>query len=314
MLHRGCASARRLLRENDLSRCADSNHTREGSMSCLLRTFGAVLAVSSAASAGTVEVQVCVARSKKELGNSDGTPWANCRQRLPVRQDFTKDFVVSSDDILIVRFRDKGAWLSVHDANLLHVQLFARGVERAQFAPKPEEQQAGEYHATLEDLDDEAHKELVTVQVAHGDSTNPTITTRYFRHDHKGQLYGRGGFWLPVGLFSSNLRSGDEGIPFAAMPVGIGWGARYHWSRNIFAGVSVIASWLVSPELDAGGKRTGSYAASGLTLGGVIDAGGYLLVGGAYGFDFRSGHENPGALLVVGPAPKLLEFVTSLGE
>jgi hypothetical protein len=139
----------------------------------------------------------------------------------------------------------------------------------------------------------------------------------HFLHQKKVSAYGFGekqtAIWVPVGLFSTNFQRTGDGIPLAAMPVGLAIGGKVSVANGFYFGFSTLASWLVHPQVDndpnAPESSDGRFNLAALTIGGLIDIGDYAYVGYAYGFDFTRDGRDPGSMLVVGVAPGLLKLM-----
>src|SRR5205807_20884 len=85
---------------------------------------------------------------------------------------------------------------------------------------------------------------IVTVRVSHANIEDE----RYFLFSHRFSGYGIAGketyFWVPIGLFSTNFHPSSTGLPIAAMPVNIAFGARYH-EDTWYLGGSLALGWLL---------------------------------------------------------------------
>lgn len=152
---------------------------------------------------------------------------------------------------------------------------------------------------------DASHNDVVEVDVAAGGAAVP----RYGRFTRRWSLASTAaGFWIPVGLFGTNFQSNDDGITLAALPVGLAWGFQLNLPKGEHIGLSFYGSWSIAPQ-KTDGKANGNYTLASLSPGAFLDFDGYAYAGYGYALDLRSGHSNPGHMMVVGIGPKLLQLL-----
>lgn len=191
--------------------------------------------------------------------------------------------------------------------------------------PKPEERNMTDFNIFLEENFDPAtdgvrHNDPISVIVEFTNATyaadkinNPSYTGRYFISNwNLYQAFGAetAGFWMPSVLFSSNLRSTEDGVPFASLPIGLAWGAKYTSQKGRYVGFSVMANWLIytQPENSTIDTST-SFNLGGLTYGLAVDINDVITLGYAYGNNFRKGYSDPGHMFVLGFGSKALNFL-----
>lgn len=118
------------------------------------------------------------------------------------------------------------------------------------------------------------------------------------------------GFWIPLLQFSSNLQSTAEGIPFASLPIGLGWGVKKIGRRGGYIGVTLMGNWLFYNQPDnIPNADVNSFTVSALTYGGMIDINNVITIGGVYGNDLRKDQADPGFMFVLGFGPRLMIFL-----
>lgn len=124
------------------------------------------------------------------------------------------------------------------------------------------------------------------------------------------------GFWVPTLQFSSNLKSDNNGIPFAALPIGAAWGFKRMGSGGGYVGFSVMVNWMIySPSSNTStansvpDSNTSTFTVSSFTTGAIIDINNVFTIGYAYGKTFKNGQTDPGSMFVLGFGPKLIDFM-----
>ncbi len=235
--------------------------------------------------------------------------------------------VVTVGDSLLVRFFDNtGKVLSGPNVKVAAVRFSSEGETHvldsgsdavaafndsasATFlaAPFPEEWESSVYN-----------RQLVKIEILFGDQKKKVLYARYKRNVH---LYTTSGFWVPVGLFGSNLQKTSAGLIFSAQPVNLGWGVKWHiGDGKFYLGASAIAGWSItnvdkpeesSSETDPSGESNTNNSQDSFTLesgalGLLLDVNSWFYVGASNLFDFRSGHDNPGIVYTIGPGTALL--------
>jgi hypothetical protein len=138
----------------------------------------------------------------------------------------------------------------------------------------------------------------------------------YFRIHQTWTPYGGAGFWLPVGLFSTNFKgTSGGGIPLAPAPIGLAWGQKRYVGDTAdgYVGISAFANWTLTPAQDAKGQATGGYGVQALTFGALFDFANYVYAGPGFVKDWQTGSNDSGFVVVVGVGPKLLNVFKLLG-
>jgi hypothetical protein len=143
--------------------------------------------------------------------------------------------------------------------------------------------------------------------------TEATTYNFYAVYTRRVTLAGKAyGFWFPIGMFATDFKSSADGIGLAVLPIGLAWGAQYHFSGTDYLGLSIFGSWSIIPQkADSGANMSmdNSYTLRSATGGALADLDGYVYVGAGYSADFRTGFSNPGLLMAVGVGPRLLEIL-----
>jgi hypothetical protein len=179
----------------------------------------------------------------------------------------------------------------------------------------------------LEELDENGnnkyvfnHNDRVRIELEFNQNDMNIITIPPFNGTFKnttspysGLNSNTGGFWIPVFLFSSNLKSGENGIPFAAMPIGVAWGWKKFNSKGKYKGVSVMGNWLIYSEGEENEDFTTStnFSVSNISIGTIIDLNDVIYLGYAYGFDFRTNISDPGHMFVLGFGSGAIRYLKS---
>ena len=121
------------------------------------------------------------------------------------------------------------------------------------------------------------------------------------------------GFWIPVGLLVSNFKTTQDGIPLGTFPVGIAVGGRLYIRDSLYVGPSAMVSYATYPstqnQATANASSSSTVNLQSGALGGLLDIGGYVYLGGAYLADLRSRGSSPGAMFVMGVGPQLVQFL-----
>ena len=131
----------------------------------------------------------------------------------------------------------------------------------------------------------------------------------YFRWKKPYGLYNNhAGFWIPIGLLSTNFSLGSNGITLAPMPIGIAWGIKLYLNE-MYLGLSLAFNYTIHPINDSTGKATGAYSFTSFTPAALIDFNGYVYAGYGYGLRFDDISQSPGSLFVVGVGPALLSIL-----
>lgn len=137
----------------------------------------------------------------------------------------------------------------------------------------------------------------------------------YLRRSHPWDAYGVDpfggglvGVWIPIGIFATNFKTTDDGLQFAAMPVGIGVGSRLWGSDRYYTGFSAILMWsLSSVATSSGSGQSVSLKSAGAGL--LVDFGSWLYLTLSYQFVLSkaTNEQQPGLMVGVGVGPKFLE-------
>ncbi|RYE26540.1 MAG: hypothetical protein EOP51_00290 [Sphingobacteriales bacterium] len=229
---------------------------------------------------------------------------------------------IDKDEPVIIRFFDrtnnKILPLRTVDRNMIvHVDINGNKKEF-----KPANQGMTDINVDIKELyanemDKLKHYDPVSIRVdvTNGDYSIENMT-------YQGRLYKSkivkytsfnadlGGFWFPILLFSSNLKSTSQGVPFASLPVGAAWGLKYITNKGRYVGWSVMGNWLIYTEPENTSiSAANSFHLASATLGTIIDFNDVCTIGYAHGFDFKTGGSNPGHMLVIGFGSKVLSFL-----
>jgi hypothetical protein len=166
-----------------------------------------------------------------------------------------------------------------------------------------------------------------------GDPLDVSVTTadniyhKYFKYRKILAPYDvLGPVWLPIGLFGTHFSTNQNGLQFAAFPINLAIGGKWYATDSVYFGLSLILAWTIySSSTSTGSSSSGmtasaaspsstnsSFSVSAASLGLLLDVSNWFYVGGAYGYDFRTDVvQQPGAFLVVGVAPGLLQLMQS---
>lgn len=255
-----------------------------------------------------------------------------CRQ-LSTTLGSSTDVPVKSEDFLILGFyeSDHVVWLDSFESVSITAQVVNRaGVSKRTIetffdAYKDERMSYVRFELDANDLGAEAADDVeIVVKAKPMPGVKGTVTeikrTYYTRIVKKVEGYGLPTFrstkhqrrmpfgaWVPVGLFGTNLKSGDNGISFAAVPVAIAAGSKFYWG-NMFLGLSGFAGWTlfegeekVEEGSDDDTEGDKAFTVAGATVGALLDLNGWLYLGYGYTFDFRAAnYQQAGHALVVG--------------
>ncbi len=131
------------------------------------------------------------------------------------------------------------------------------------------------------------------------------------REFYKSFKSNTSGVWVPAALFSSNLKSDENGVPFASLPVGIAWGGKFYLKNGAYLGGSIMLNWLIHSEGKTSVDFTSQndWSLSNLTVGTIIDINDALYLGYAYGFDLSTNGDHAGHMLVLGFGLSALNFL-----
>lgn len=138
------------------------------------------------------------------------------------------------------------------------------------------------------------------------DRNGTHFDTRYFEMHTPFTLYGKGGFWLPVGLFSTDFGLTENGLPLNLMPVGLAWGGRVNVSGHFYLGTSLVGSWSIS----AAPTDQEVVNLANLSPSLLFDINDIVYLGANVTVGFTDGQSTvSGVGLVIGPTPKLMGLV-----
>jgi len=117
------------------------------------------------------------------------------------------------------------------------------------------------------------------------------------------------GFWVPYGLFGTNFEASESGIQFATAPIGIAVGTKIYVNDKLYLGISGLGSWAITENSNSGSNLD----VKSIGVGGLVDFGSILYLGGMYSFDLTSNHNHPGPYFLIGIGSGLLN-VLSVGK
>ena len=138
---------------------------------------------------------------------------------------------------------------------------------------------------------------------------NSNLNLKYYNPKQHYQSLGQdlGGLWIPTLLYSTNLKSTNDGIPFASLPIGLAYGWKFYGKRGNFVGISGMGNWLIYTQPSSATSNT-SFNLQGLTGGLLFDFSDVASIGCVYGKNFKSGGIDPGFMFVLGIGSKALGF------
>jgi hypothetical protein len=239
-----------------------------------------------------------------------------CGRKLFYRPSKDMPFA-SKDDWIIIRFGKNDSLITIGEAKLDFIKVIAKGKEHINRNVLKEDKDKKQYYLELDKLADLGHGAEVQLVLNYEDNKNPTEA--YFVFKHKIVPYKLAGtippFWIPVGLFSTNFKRTEDGIPFASMPIGLAMGWKWYFSNDSHIGLSVVGNWLIYPKSEVvttSGEKRKVYNLSAVSLGLLFDLRNYLYVGYAYGWDLKKDGRDPRNMFVIGFAPDLLQLFKSL--
>jgi hypothetical protein len=229
------------------------------------------------------------------------------RLHMPAARTFGK---------LRVRFRQDRTLRTAQDAGFDSVAFRINGKTAYNYRKTPGDDASKEIGILLNELDNEPQGSLVEIEVAHG----TTLTRRYVHLRKSAEPYGAGllgpiGIWLPVGMFSTNLKSASDtaGMPFEPAPIGLALGGkRFLGDRaNSYVGISIFGSTQGVPTRDLAGNATGGSTYKAASVGALIDLMDYLYVGYAWTRRFDDATQ-PDPVWVVGPGQEIIKILKFL--
>jgi hypothetical protein len=187
---------------------------------------------------------------------------------------------------------------------------------------------------------------LATIEVELVSSTEPVrdrVSMTLQKHNITSLYWSMGGtipFWIPVGLFGTNFQpiNTGAGIPIAALPAGLAFGLKIRLGPNFFLGTSIFCNWSVQPrtgeslsalrypgkgenimpsptrgggsgQLPSGDVVGDSITLRALATGGLLDVGGYFVIGGAAAVEFTHGRPAVAPIFVIGAGYRFLQLL-----
>jgi len=255
------------------------------------------------------------------VGNESGLPESDCLPlyaagQIPQRQ---VPFA-GADNLIIVRFRRDGVFMTPAQIGFKENDVAVTVTGPGSSKPLEVKVDSGSLHRPF--LRIPFYAASLFSSVAHGSDMNITLKTKEsqsnvtFRWRRPWSFYGINdatyGAWLPIGLFSTNLAIGDEGMQLASLPIGFAWGFKRNFGNGHYVGASVMANWLIHQQVDGAGKPTGDLNLAALTAGGLLDVNNWFYLGYAYGVNLAKKvpeSRMPGHMLVIGVAPGALQFL-----
>lgn len=225
---------------------------------------------------------------------------------------------ISNDEQIVITFKDRNDGRPIKSDRVgfdsLHLSVASTN-ERIEEIRRREIDPTDSILVGLRRLDEFSNGTVLRLDIW---TKSEPQTSVYLRVRREWQSYGIAGIWLPVGMFSTNFKSGRtaEGLAFAPSPIGLSWGKKRYTgpNENSYFGFSVIASWQFLPASDDDEDTAGSYNLRGLTTGVLFDLYDYGYVGLAYATDLGKGSEDPGAVLLLGVGPTLERVLKLLSD
>jgi hypothetical protein len=231
-------------------------------------------------------------------------------------------------DVILIRFYDangnpttaSGAGINSFSTSINNTQvdtavLDANGLGRNYFA------------VALNDGDplgkkicDTRHRDLIQITANSSSGGGFSVIAR---RENLWDVYGYNvgsngvlGFWVPVGIFASNLKPTDQGIEFSAMPFGGALGGRWWLNPEAYLGFSMAGMYAIAST----SEKTGSGSSTGNTIlvssaaaGVIVDISSYVYVSGTYQWRFAPGtpseRGDPGFMVGFGAGPGLLSLL-----
>jgi hypothetical protein len=288
-----------------------------------------VRAAPVAAAVAASDINVCVPRTSGNVPNQSvplpqqSGVLTDCSNRLatPYKYSTNQQPVIRNTNVVYIYVGDGSNVLGHFGVTGIHTTIGTKTADTCDVSQVP---LASSYYVPCwinsDYFPDAAQGDLITFSVDETDNTaSPPQTATYGRYavfTKRLTVAGKAlGFWLPVGLFGTDLKSTTDGIGLAVLPVGVAWGLQYHLSGTDYLGVSAFGSWSIIPgkptmtSAMATTNATTGYTVQSLTAGGFIDGDGYVYLGAAYAWDLRQGYSNPGLLMVLGAGPRLLDVL-----
>ena len=235
--------------------------------------------------------------------------------------DHVSDVHAAPSEYVLVRMRaTAGLVQPATGGQIQEVVVSAGSVTITRVAAVALSQDALTVEIPLSDLNVLDNGAVATVRIDYtpqADGTRRASDTSYFTLKNQWSWYGLAssgvGFWIPLGLFASNFKATQDGIPFAAFPVGIAVGGRLYIHNSFYLGPSAMVNYAIyastQNQVAANSSTSSTVNLQSGAIGGLLDVGGYVYLGGAYLADFRSNGSSPGAMFVVGLGPQLLQFL-----
>lgn len=236
----------------------------------------------------------------------------NCKLRLSRDPDYVNVYA-SAKENLIVRFlrgADSSTPISLKEAGFQKAELIADGnVLHTKTVGGPVSPESTALYVSLDKTANLDSYTTVELRLTLGTGAAQHFVSRYLVTHKWISYYGVAGkqigLWFPIGLFVTNFRSTDAGLPIGAFPVGVALGLRWRPSPSFYLGVSAMVNWVAQPTSTAGSTQFNLATIAG---GLLLDINNYVYVGPAYVGDLRAGQKDPGLSFVFGVAPGLLQL------
>jgi hypothetical protein len=147
------------------------------------------------------------------------------------------------------------------------------------------------------------------------DEANFVYTNKFQPYQTFGQNIA--GFWLPALVYySTNFKPSAQGIPFAALPIGLAWGYKWYHKSGGYTGLSAMGNLMfytpptnvTSSSGTNSNPPSSSFTLQGFTIGALLDINDWVSVGYVYGKSFQTGVPDAGNMFVIALGSNLLSL------
>ncbi len=145
------------------------------------------------------------------------------------------------------------------------------------------------------------NKNIIQFKVTLNDNSPPI--SGFFKYYNDSELYPMSGFWVPIGLFSTDFKKHDEnGILFSAQPIGFAFGNKFN-SRKSYLGVSGAINYVLTP---ANVDDKNNIYLSDAAFAAIIDINGWIYAGYSFPFDINENKQN---MFVIGIGAEFINLI-----